>query len=535
MNASSESNPQTPETEEIKEVGSKEINPVFQEFLEKINRFPTPEEKIAEGIRFMRSSISQEGTARFREFWEARKVLLPFFKENINSAIRSKLWGEYIELTQEARRLKEILEEQSVFAMEQIDLAIAALEKDLNNFQSLLSQVGEISFPEQSPTIKSKEKSYNLVQREINLLNTLASRLNGFRTEIMKTDMRVRFKTKFFKRLSELGQQIFPKRKTLIEQISQEFEKDVDQFIAQHFQDEKVVGAPYYALREEIKALQSMAKVLTLSSSAFNKTRLALSECWDKIKVLEKEHKKEIHAKKQVSHENRAGVEQKIEELKSKSQEMSLSELDSAIEEILKEMRTIDLQRPDVTALKEMLTALRSPHLNAQAEKAKSLEAAEREKLRLKKEKIQETKNEIALLLKEGSEMEPALFEERFNAIKEQVKSLGAAKTDQQQFDRSLRQLKDLLAERKERKLLDLSEHDRDALENLRTLLSQKKERRQEIKEHIEFYRRAIGSSNLDFEKAMLYREQIDQEKELLEKSNLGIEEIEQKIAELEG
>src|SRR5690242_12341464 len=107
-------------------------------FSETIKSFATSEEKIAFGLEFMRKAISQEGSPHFREFWEARKTVLPFFKENINIAIRSKLWGEYVELTSEARRLKDILEEQSAFATEQIDLAIQALEKDLSQFDHFL-------------------------------------------------------------------------------------------------------------------------------------------------------------------------------------------------------------------------------------------------------------------------------------------------------------------------------------------------------------------------------------------------------------
>ena len=228
----------------------REESPLFREFTEKLAALPTPEEKIAHGLLFMRSSISQEGSPRFREFWEARRLVLPFFKENLNPAIRSKLWNEYVELTVEARRLKEILAEQSAFAMEQIDLAIKALENDAANFGQLLASAVEIPFSDASQTIRQKANVYSQIQRELNLLNTLASRLNGLRKEIIKTDMRIRFKTKFFKRLSELGDHIFPKRKELIEAISTEFEKDIDQFIANHFVGEEIVGAPYSALRE---------------------------------------------------------------------------------------------------------------------------------------------------------------------------------------------------------------------------------------------------------------------------------------------
>lgn len=510
------------------------ISPAFHTFKEKLASFPTHEEKIAHGLHFMRNSISQEGSPRFREFWEARREILPCFKENLNPAIRSKLWNEYVELTVEARRLKDILEEQSSFAMEQIDLAVKSIEEDLSNLSSLLGQMGEIAFPNWGETIGEKCSIYTSLQKELNLLNTMASRLNGLRKEIVKTDMRIRFKTKFFKRLSELGDCIFPKRKELIERVSSEFEKDVEKFIKKYFQGDSVSGAPYYAMREEIKALQAMAKVLTLNSSVFNRTRLNLSQCWDKIKVLEKEHKKEVFEKKQASSEQRQEIQARIEALKERVSEMSLRDLDKEIDLITKEMRAISLHRDDVHMLRDELSKLRAPFILAQEQKARELEETEKEKLRLKKEKIVQIKEEIISLTKEGSQIELEVLLARFNQLLQNIEQLEAPKIEKQQIERSLRVLKDLVADRREHSLLNLSDDDLKTLENLRTILAQKKQRRQEIKEQVEIYRKALGSSNLDFEKAMLYRELVDQEKERLEKANLGIEEIEQKISTLE-
>ena len=506
----------------------------FQEFSDKFASFPTPEEKVAYGLEFMRSSISQEGSPRFREFWEARRQILPCFKENLNPAIRSKLWGEYVELTVEARRLKEILEEQSAFAMEQIDLAIKSIESDLANFAALLDQAGPVSFPNQCKTIADKLESYATIQRELNMLNTLASRLNAFRKEVIKTDMRIRFKAKFFKRLSELGDQIFPKRKELIEKVSSEFESDVDHFVSKYFKGAEVVGAPYYALREEIKALQSMAKVFTLSSGAFNRTRMKLSECWDVVRVLEKEHKKEMFERKQASSEQRTEVEKKIEELKSRSAELSLRDLDKEIDVISREMREISLHRDDVRYLRDELMKLRVPHLAAQEQKARELEEAEKEALRIKREKIAHIKEAAASLQKEGSLLDLEAFSVRYEEILESLNSLEASKIEKQQLERSLRPLKDLLADKKEQSLLNLSEDDRKTLENLKIVLQQKKERRQEIKDMLELHRKSLGGSGLDFEKAIQLRELIDQEKERMEKANAGIKEIEDKIDALE-
>lgn len=531
---SSPDSPIPSETDQFQDAPQREQSPLFKEFTEKLNAFTTPEEKIAFGLQFMRSSISQEGSPRFREFWEGRRLILPFFKENLNSAIRSNLWNEYVELTVEARRLKEILEEQSAFAMEQIDLAITAIEKDLSSFEELLKSSGEIAFPE-SETIRQKSANYNKIQRELNLLNTLASRLNALRKEIIKTDMRIRFKTKFFKRLSELGDHIFPKRKQLIESISTEFEKDVNQFIQQYFKGSEIVGAPYFAIREEIKALQSMAKVFTLNSGVFTRTRLALSECWDKVKVLEKEHKKEVLEKRQASSEQREALQAKIDALKSKAAEMSVNDLNREIEMISDEMKGVALQREDVKHLREELYRLREPQRAAQEQKAKELLEVEKEKLRLKKEQIANLKDRISSLLKEGAQLELAELSEKTASVEIELAKLEISKMEKQQLERSLRPLKDLIADKKEHSLLNLSEDEKKVLENLKVVLHQRIKRRQEIKDQVEIYRKALGGSSLDFERAMHYQELLEQERERLEKATAAIEEIEQKIAELEG
>ncbi|MBA3816953.1 MAG: hypothetical protein H0X29_10650, partial [Parachlamydiaceae bacterium] len=77
------------------------------------------------------------------------------------------------------------------------------------------------------------------------------------------------------------------------------------------------------------------------------------------------------------------------------------------------------------------------------------------------------------------------------------------------------------------------SDDDRQSLMQLKEILKQRKERRQEIKNQIEVFRKASGVSGLDFAQAMNYNTQIAEEKERLEKITQGIKEIEQKIAKL--
>ncbi len=511
----------------------REVSAALLDLEARLGKLPSSEEKIACGLAFMRLAISQEGAAHFRDFWEARRLVLPLFKANVNVAIRSALWNECVELTQEARRLKEMLEEQSAFAVEQIELAIAGLEKEAIGIAELVKTASPIEFLSSSRTIDAGAESYQVLQRELSVLNTLATRLNGLRKEIVNTDMRIRFKTKFFKRLSTLGDQIFPRRKTLIDEISQMFERDVNGFIAAHFQNNQAVGAPYFVLREEIKALQAMAKVFTLSSGAFNRTRLGLSKCWDQVRELEKEYKKGQEAEREASASLRDAFIAKVDEFAKLSEGLQLLEVEREIDAILDEMDQTNLHRQDFKELRARLLKLRAPHLAAQEKKAKELEDAEKEAVRVKREATQSLKERIAQCLREGPQMEPKVLESALETFRQEVKELGVPKLENQQIERSLRQLKDMAIERKERSLLNIDAGDLEALQALQNALDQKKERRREIKEQLEQHRRALSASNLDFEKAMLYRELLEQEKTLLEKNNVGIEEIEQKIADL--
>ena len=118
----------------------KGVSPLFSDFLQQFESERTAEGKIRLSIDFMRAALSNSGTPRFKDFWEGRRICLPLFKENISPKVRSQLWSSYIELSTEAKRLKEILDEQSAFAIEQIELAIQALERDLEHYDVLLSQ-----------------------------------------------------------------------------------------------------------------------------------------------------------------------------------------------------------------------------------------------------------------------------------------------------------------------------------------------------------------------------------------------------------
>ncbi len=525
------------DTLEEKDKEKKSPSPALTAFLSLFEKEQNVEEKIRLALDFMRAAISQTGSPRYKDFWEARKLCLPLFKESISPKGRADLWAAYIELSSEARRLKEILDEQSAFAAEQIDLAIQALEKDLEHYEQLLQRVPEIAFPEPCSGLLRKKNVYDLLQRELNLLNTIASRINAMRKEVVKTEMRIRMKNKFFERLSRCGDRVFPRRKELIKAISDEFQSDVAYFIQNYFREGGQQTAPLYVLRDEIKALQAVAKQLTLSTHVFTETRLKLSACWDQIKDLEKERKKEFSQKKQTYKENADLAMEKIKAFAEGCSSGALAAEEAArrSEEILQYMQTLELGRDEVRLLKDELYKARKPILDRIHEQTLERERKEKENERLKKEKIAALRSDLTALLQSADQMDAEKLVLERDRLLVESESLSLLKAEKQVFERLFKQLKDLINEKKEKAAMALSEDDLHALEQLNALLKQRMDQRQEIKVQLEYYRKAVGGSGLDFEKAMLYRELMEAEKARLDKANAAIQEIEEKIAQLEG
>ncbi len=509
----------------------------FKVYLSSFDESKDPEEKIRKAIEFMRGRISLTVSPRFREFWEARKLCLPLFKEAISAKSRAELWQQYVDLSVEARRLKEILDEQSAFAFEQIDLAVQALVQDIASYETLLAQIPDLTILSESKSLEQRKDSYNQVQKELHFLNALAAKVNALRKEVIKTDMRVRSKNKLFEKLSECGDRIFPRRKELIKKISDEFSQDVLSFVGRYFaSSEQVSTAPFHFLREEIKVLQSIAKVLTLNTHSFTETRLKLSNCWDVLKEWEKEKRKEVSEKKaqiQQNFDEAMVLVKGFEEFCSTETSMDL--IDKKYQEITSSMREMQLGRFEVKTLKDQLDLAKKPHEDKKKAELEEIQQKEKRVEESRVQRVQEFRSALQLLLDESASMSFEDITAKRSSIEEEYKALASSKAEKALLDRMFKQLKDKVLEAKGRSLLSLSDDEQEQYEGLKQVLKEKKERRQEMKTQLEVYRKTIGGSSLDFEKAMACRDLLEAEKAGLEKINLDIEEIEGKIAELEG
>jgi hypothetical protein len=507
----------------------------IEDFLHRFEQASSPEEKLQEAIGYMRATLSQQGTPFFKGFWEARQRCIPLFKENLAAQSRTDFWNEYRELCQESRRLKEILDEQSAFAAEQIEIAIKALETDLEQFSDQLKRMQPLAFPFPCETLKSKHEIYNHLQNELNLLNTHASRINALRKELIKTDMRIRVKNKFFRQLSAAGDHVFPRRKELIKSLSGQFLEDVDAFVKSQFSNE-FIQSPLFFLREEIKALQAIAKILTLNTYSFTQTRTRLSECWDKIKDLEKERKKVRVEQRAASKENAEQVSEKIEHFRNAIEkgEINIANLNQEVDELYNFMHSLQLGRDEKLNLREQINKARQPLLEKIKQDEEARQSKEHELDRLRNEKLKELKARVHNLIEKSDSLNADEIVQERDHILEEIQTTTLLKAEKQNLERSLKPLKDVITDKKEKAILALPEDDLESLEQLKVILKQRKERRKEIKERLEEYRKASGASSLDFEKAIAFNQMLHTEKERLEKINQGIKEIEHKIKDLE-
>lgn len=505
----------------------------FQEVLRESNE---PEKKLDVTIQFMQERLAQTGVPHFKEFWDARRLCLDLFKENINPTVRVHLWARYSELCRQARRLKEIFDEQSAFAAEQIEIAVHAIEQEVTMLQEQLATLEPQQLSISCKCLEAHMPEYMAVQKELSLLNAYATRTSALRKELIKTEMRIRQKNKFFERLSKIGDAIFPRRKELIQKISKMFIDDVDQFIKTTFVSE-LKTVQLFTVRDEIKALQSVAKELTLNTEAFSSTRKTLSECWDSIKDVVKERRKVAHEQKAAFKEHRDQFIHELEELKKslEAKEQPANVFEAKLDDISSRMRKTTLGKFEIRELREKIRELYqilSSHTHAE-------DAIRREqhtkKEQEKKAKVESVRQELSSLIANSASLEIEAQERALEPLAKEVASLGVSRAEKQEFEKLVRNVKDLIAEKKEQKLLSLSEGDREAIGKLKELLKEKKANRQAIKAQIDVWKKESGASGLDFALAMQYNDMIESEKERLEKVESGIEEFEAMIAKLTG
>ena len=441
---------------------------------------------------------------QFREFWEARRMCLDLFQLPIDPTVRVCLWTRYNELCQEAKRVKELFEEQSSFVTEQIERAIEAIASDFGELERKLASMPQIETFLGCKTIAQHLDRYQILQHELDYLNSFATKITSLRKEVVKTDMKHKHKTRLLSRLWALGDAVFPRRKQVIAEVSALFLDDVNAFI-QSASISELRMHELFSVREEIQHLQSVAKILTLSTDAFTTTRLRLSECWDKIKVVLTERKKERAEQKETFKKHKDELVAEIDKTKAgiEDKTLNVAQAHRLLQQISSKMRSVQLGHQEVQHIRECLGAVEG--LLGQAEEKKPVVQEQRRgKWRAlvdQAERLSETTDDVSAI------------ESAFRTLTLQAAEETITKSERLELDHALSGVRGKIERMREAHIvLALTE------EEIVAELSKLEEMREDVRAQLEAWRKASGGRGCDFSEALRYTELREVERARLER-----------------
>lgn len=507
------------------------LSEAMRAFKEAFDHQENGEERLKMSIAFMKQALSQEKTPRFKDFWEAKKLCLELFKEKINPLLKAECWNEYTTLSAEAKRLKDLLEEQSAFAVEQIELALQALEADLKRAQEVIQKLPSLEKGHDSTFLADKWSMYDQKQREIQFYITLAGRMRDLRKEVIETEMRVKHKNRLLKRLSDLGTQFLPIKKRETKLVAQEFLQDVERFVSFCFDLErhsvKQTAFSPHLLRESIKEFQLLAKKIALHARAFTETRTQLSQCWEVLKEAEKEKKKEFVERQeqfQVEHKEAVALIAACSTELKEQPPTTKEQLHERIHYVMKELEKKNLSGADFKVLRAQLRRVQeealAPFLSQERQYILQREREDAQR----KEKLETFKTQLQQVLSDLSKSSLKTLQELEASFDERVQILRPDTREMQKLQEAKKELYEALLLKKEE---ELTEEDAEGLE---ALLREWEAFREVTRTALERYRKEMGNSGFDFEKAMLFSKQMDLEKSRLDRAAEKIVDLEDKL-----
>lgn len=498
------------------------------------------EERIALCLEQMEAILRAPQGNGLKAFWEIRKFCLPMFQQVEDIAKRADLWNRYIELTKEGRIVKSLQDEEEAFLVGQIELAISCLEQDVAGFLQgdvAAKEYGDQELFLEAQSLEKHRSFYKSSLASVVWLGSFATRIIDLRKELMNVGMRMRLKSKFFQRLSSLGHDVFPRRKEVIETVSSTFSEDVDAFVSRYFvkgAKESLKRALFF-LRKEIKNLQQAAKSLAISSAVFSTTRLKLSQCWDQLKALEKELRQEQVRLRAVSSDNVALVKKQLDEVVDTFRsDGDLVRYRRSLESISKQVRGLELIHDDVVLLRKELQGL----FESLREQESIVERAYREQLAKEEEAKQKVIQEITERV--VSFLDNCASGNISNEAKQQwqelkdilVKTPFMPAAKRSALDNQLGRAWKYIVNFFEEQLL-ASPDIREKLINMRQVLAQRQERRSELKAKLEHDKKLLGSSGLDFDRAMQYSSIVEEDRRAIEELDAGILDLKRQIQQL--
>lgn len=340
----------------------------YADFAKEIESTDSAVDRLKKAFDFMRACLSEGIVTKRLDFLQAKQLCLGLFKTAMEPAFRYPLWRQFTEILDSAELASEIVSESSAFYLEQFTLALNDLDKkaDQEPTDTAFTITENLGFDGTPSALEAfvrglREELFAL-QGRLEHFRKYALRYRCLREEIIGCQMNPRDKRALLQQLKVVRAKIFPKREALTERIDTLFDEEVTQFISGAL----IAGEPtkpIYVLKQELKALQQIARSLALSSEGFKQARLKLTELWDLLSTVEDMRKFKLREQRAQSQLGRAEVEEQIERLQQEATQLTCDALISRIKKIIRFMHGQFLTREDKKELRARLEALKVPFL----------------------------------------------------------------------------------------------------------------------------------------------------------------------------
>lgn len=465
-----------------------------EDYVKELSLLKHSDEKIDKMIEYIKIQLTHGEIQPLSRFWGMRKFCLDQFKEPIPINKKLKLWEDYCLAFEDILKLKQNLDQKMSQEKELIETSVTMIEQELAQIGSLIEKEESVELPKCLQTAEN-EQFYNQHQKQLNVYTTYAKRLNALKNEFLDLNLSFKQKEDALAKIHSLADQVFPKKRDLLNQISKKYIEDIRSFIKTHFNSSHSNKVPAFNLKDQIKNLQSFAKVISLNVDAFSKTRQWLSECWDKVKEYEKQQKKIKEEKKLALDEKHEDLQKKLDGLKSEKNQIKQDVYNDQIKELSVSIKKSEILKSQKKKLKEQLDLLDE---NSVAQEDSSAE-----------------KELLLVILREAEQIKENFQDWDYLTIEAQVKQVFARYDlckllDNQQLkaEKALCMLKEILVQSLIAEIQDQT--------HIEELSFQIESVRIDLKDSIEKYRRILNSSNQSIEKAIVYNELSMQTKALL-------------------
>ncbi|MGL4348005.1 MAG: hypothetical protein ACRCSV_00900 [Chlamydiales bacterium] len=504
-------------------------------FQETLTTLQDPIKRVRFCIDVMRESLSKPNYPAFVPFWEAKKCALESFKEISTPTVRCALWEEYIELAKEARNLNDILQEQNAFSIEQITLAVESLEKDFDEEEKKIALMDRIDFPKEGYILREQEKVYNQNQLQLNFIHAMISRIQTIRRELIAIPISIKYKVKLLQKLSQLGNRIFPRKKQMIQEMSTLFYEDVQRFNEKYFQatttPQREKLPPLYLLKEEIKAFQKMAKVLSISSECFFSTRKLLSTCFETIKQKEKQRRQDYQEKKQKNQLEFESIYQEIQNFGKwiTTESFSKKTYSEKLDEIYQNIEKIPFVHEQVKILRGEL----EKQQQLAEDKYLQKDPSHTSRNSSRREEVANFLNQYKTTVEKAIHMSIQELLDIHEESNKQSLTLTFNLEEEIEYQAAQVDLQTTILQKQHEaawEITDPIEKAQSITDHLHKAFACK----EEVKLHLESLRRLNSSSGLNFQQALLCRDCIQKARDHMEKINSSIEKLEEYLLELQ-